>query len=83
MGPVNGFWRDAEWLACTDGKARPVEPGSSPLAYGPTTRVGAGGAVETRARVGELKGYGNGLVATQAAAFIRCVMDEIDARRAA
>ncbi len=24
--PVNGFWRDAIWLPCRDGKARPVEP---------------------------------------------------------
>lgn len=33
-GPTNGFWRDADWLGCRDGKWRPVEPGSSPLAYG-------------------------------------------------
>ena len=47
-------------------------------AHGATTRVGDGGAVETRARVGEIKGYGNGIVATQAAAFIGCVMDAIE-----
>jgi len=33
-GPVNGFWRDADWLHCRDGKWRPVEPGTQPLAYG-------------------------------------------------
>ena len=33
-GPLNGFWRDADWLFCTDGKWRPVEPGTRPLAHG-------------------------------------------------
>jgi site-specific DNA-cytosine methylase len=33
-GPLNGFWRNADWLFCTDGKWRPVEPGTRPLAYG-------------------------------------------------
>jgi DNA (cytosine-5)-methyltransferase 1 len=28
------FWSDAEWIPCTDGKARPTEPGTFPLAYG-------------------------------------------------
>lgn len=83
VGPVNGFWRDADWLACTDGKARPVEPGSSPLAHGAPARMGRGGTVETRARVGELKGYGNAINAEQAATFIRCVMDELADREAA
>jgi DNA (cytosine-5)-methyltransferase 1 len=32
--PTNGFWRDADWLFCRDGKWRPVEPGTSPLAHG-------------------------------------------------
>jgi len=25
-GPLNGFWRDADWIGCRDGKFRPVEP---------------------------------------------------------
>lgn len=25
-GPVNGFWRDADWLHCRDGKWRPAQP---------------------------------------------------------
>ncbi|EAT9984044.1 DNA cytosine methyltransferase, partial [Salmonella enterica] len=25
--PVNGYWRDADWLFCRDGKWRPVKPG--------------------------------------------------------
>jgi DNA (cytosine-5)-methyltransferase 1 len=33
-GPVNGYWRDADWLFCRDGKWRPVEPGTFPLADG-------------------------------------------------
>jgi len=33
-GPTNGHWRDADWLFCRDGKWRPVEPGTSPLAHG-------------------------------------------------
>lgn len=33
-GPVNGFWRPADWLGCRDGEWRPVEPGTSPLVNG-------------------------------------------------
>jgi len=39
-GPVNGFWRDAEWVPCRNPNVpgavdwRPVEPGTFPLAYG-------------------------------------------------
>jgi len=33
-GPTGGFWRNAEWLPCRDGKARPTQPGIAPLAYG-------------------------------------------------
>ena len=58
-GPTNGFWANAEWLPCTDGKARAVEPGSFPLADG------------AAARVGRLRGYGNAIVRPQAVEFIR------------
>ena len=61
--PTNGFWRDADWLFCRDGRWRPVEPGSSPLAHG------------APARVVRLRGYGDGIVAPQAAAFIETVME--------
>ena len=62
-GPVNGIWRDADWLGCRDGRWRPVEPGSFPLVDG------------SAARVGRLRGYGNGLVAPQAQAFIESYID--------
>lgn len=71
---ASGPWSDAEWIPCTDGKSRPAQPGSFPLDYGVPTRVGAGGAVETRARVGELAGYGNAICTEVAATFIRAVM---------
>lgn len=40
-GPTNGLWRNADWLRCRDGKWRPVEPGTFPLAHGLTRSVGA------------------------------------------
>ena len=56
--PTNGHWRDADWLFCRDGKWRPVEPGTFPLAHGAT------------ARVGRLRAYGNAIVPQVAQAFI-------------
>lgn len=64
-GPVNGIWRDADWLGCRDDRWRPVRPGSFPLAHG------------SAARVGRLRGYGNGLVAPQAQAFIEAYIEVI------
>lgn len=58
-----GFWSDADWIACRDGKARPVEPGTFPLAHG------------APARVGRLRAYGNAIVAEAASAFIGAVME--------
>lgn len=58
-GPTNGRWADAEWLHCRDGKARPTQPGTFPLAHGAT------------ARVGRLRAYGNAINAAQAEEFIR------------
>ena len=57
--PTNGFWSDADWLFCRDGKWRPVEPGTFPLVNG------------APARVGRLRGYGNAIVAEEAAQFIK------------
>ena len=62
-GPLNGFWRAADWLCCTDGKWRPVRPGSFPLV------TGAPG------RLGRLRAYGNAINAQVAAEFVRACMD--------
>lgn len=61
-GPVNGFWADADWIECTDGKWRPVEPGTQPLAHG------------YPARVGKLRAYGNAICLPVAVEFIKAVM---------
>ena len=53
---------DADWLGCRDGKFRPVEPGTFPLANG------------IPARVGRLRGYGNAIVPQVAAEFITAFM---------
>jgi DNA (cytosine-5)-methyltransferase 1 len=39
-GPLNGYWANADWIGCRDGKFRPVEPGTFPLASGYPGRVG-------------------------------------------
>jgi DNA (cytosine-5)-methyltransferase 1 len=60
--PHHGFWSDADWLGCRDGKFRPVEPGTFPLANG------------IPARVGRLRGYGNAIVPQVAAEFVKAFM---------
>ncbi|EMF20566.1 DNA cytosine methyltransferase [Citrobacter freundii] len=75
---VNGFWRDADWLLCRDGKWRPVEPGTFPLVDGAAARLGRVESVVARVassnRVGRLKGYGNAINAQAATEFIRAYM---------
>lgn len=61
-GPTNGFWRSADWLGCRDGKWRPVEPGTFPLAHG------------APARVVRLRAYGNAINAKAAQTFIECML---------
>ncbi|EMF2355110.1 DNA cytosine methyltransferase [Salmonella enterica] len=63
--PVNGYWRDADWLFCRDGKWRPVKPGIKPLVNG------------TPGRVGQLRAYGNAIVVPVAEAFIRAYMEAV------
>ncbi|MGM3189854.1 DNA cytosine methyltransferase [Dickeya dadantii subsp. dieffenbachiae] len=63
---VNGFWRDADWICCRDGKWRPVESGSFPLANGVTGRVG------------RLRAYGNAINAEVATAFVSAYMGRAD-----
>lgn len=65
-GPTNGIWRAADWLGCRDGKWRPVEPGTFPLAHG------------APARVGRLRAYGNAIVSEVASTFIRAVMEALE-----
>lgn len=60
---TNGYWRDADWLLCRDGKWRPVEPGTFPLAHGATQRVG------------RLRAYGNAINAEVAKGFIEAYME--------
>lgn len=62
-GPTNGYWRAADWIGCADGKWRPVEPGTFPLAHG------------APARVGRLRAYGNAINAQAAQAFIEAFLD--------
>ena len=61
--PASSAWYPCDFIPCTDGKARPVEPGTFPLAYGVPGRVGL------------LRGYGNAIVPQVAAAFITAAMD--------
>lgn len=61
-GPVNGFWKDADWLKCTDGKWRPVKSGLEPLVNGAASRVG------------RIRTYGNALNAEAAVVFIKSYM---------
>ena len=61
-GPTNGLWRAADWLHCRDGKWRPVEPGTFPLAHGASSQVG------------RLRAYGNAINAQAAQAFIEAYL---------
>ncbi|MEZ3498991.1 hypothetical protein [Pantoea sp. KPR_PJ] len=63
----NGFWRDADWLFCRDGKWRPVEPGTFPLVNGAAQRVG------------RLRAYGNTINTEVAKGFIEAYMEIDDA----
>lgn len=81
--PSAGFWSDCEWIACRDGKARPVEPGVSPLVNGLPRGVVPGGDpsdpnyanATAEARVMRLRGYGNAIVPQVAAEVIRAFME--------
>ena len=58
-----GFWANCDWLSCRDGKYRPVEPSTFPLAHGAT------------ARVGRLRAYGNAIVPQAAQALIGAYLE--------
>jgi DNA (cytosine-5)-methyltransferase 1 len=56
-------WGACDFIPCTDGKARPIESGTFPLAHGIPHRVGL------------LRGYGNAIVPQVAAEFIGAYLD--------
>jgi len=60
---TQGFWRDSDWLLCRDGRWRPVEPSTFPLAHG------------APARVGRLRGYGNAICAEAAKVWVESYLD--------
>jgi DNA (cytosine-5)-methyltransferase 1 len=59
---LRGFWDGCEWLPCRDGKERPTEPRTFPLAHGVPQRVVL------------LRGYGNAVVPQVAAAFVEALI---------
>ena len=61
--PASGFWIDCDWLPCRDGRSRPVEPGTFPLAHG------------ISGRVGRLRAYGNAIVPQVAQTFIEAYLE--------
>ena len=55
-------WDGAGWIDCSDGKQRPIEPGTFPLVNGYPDRVG------------RLRAYGNALCLPLATQFIKSIM---------
>lgn len=74
-GATDGVWRDPDWLLCRDGRWRPVESGTFPLADGLPGRMGL------------LRGYGNAIIPPLAAefvtAFLECLPEGLRCSRAA
>jgi DNA (cytosine-5)-methyltransferase 1 len=62
---TDGVWRDPDWLLCRDGRWRPVEPGTFPLADGIPGRMGL------------LRGYGNAIVPPLAAEFVTVFLESL------
>ena len=62
---LNEAVKSSDLIRCRDGKYRPVEPGTFPLAHGVPNRVGA------------LRGYGNAIVPQVAADFIEAYLETI------
>jgi DNA (cytosine-5)-methyltransferase 1 len=59
----DSHWSACDWVYCRDGKWRPVEPGTFPLAHGVSNRVG------------RLRAYGNAIVPQVAAQVIHAYME--------
>ncbi|MCO5129779.1 MAG: DNA cytosine methyltransferase [Xanthobacteraceae bacterium] len=67
-GPTSlAGWTRADWIICTDGKARPIEPGTFPLAHGQSNRVG------------RLRAYGNAMHRAKITQFILAAQEAIGA----
>ena len=62
---TDGVWRNPDWLFCRDGRWRPVEPGTFPLADGISGRMGL------------LRGYGNAIVPPLAAEFVTAFLESL------
>lgn len=62
-GSTSGHWANAQWLRCTDGKARAIEPCTFPLVDGYPERVA------------QLRAFGNAIVKPHAQAFIEAVIE--------
>lgn len=78
-GPINGFWSDADWLLCRDGKWRPVEASPQPLADGlPESlgRVCAATIAEVEAEVASYAAHRK----TSAAEELRNLCEALDAQ---
>lgn len=84
-GPTPGSASaNIEWLPCSDGKARPTQPGIFPLAHAVSGRMVVRRTVKQGdaevqeenyySRIGALRGIGNAIDAVTAAAFIEAVM---------
>ncbi|MBC3196978.1 DNA cytosine methyltransferase [Pseudomonas poae] len=61
--PVAGFWADAEWVQCKDGRTRPTESGVVPVVDG------------FAGRVEQLRAYGNAINAEAATQFIAAYLE--------
>lgn len=78
--PTNGFWRDADWLYCRDGKWRPTQSIACEMAARLSDslgyrRIGDRYSLDplikkTKNRVGRLRGYGNAIIPQVSAHFI-------------
>ncbi len=56
-GPVNGFWRAADWLGCRDDKWRPVEPGPQQMVNGFAQSLGRLCADSIQETIQEIKAH--------------------------